>query len=652
MKPIFENIPHELTQLDRWVCWRRESGTKVPYDAKSLNSRASSTNPDSWASFEAATTAFYERENDQDAFAGIGLVLNGDGLVGVDIDHCINDGGINPKAIEILDSLAAQYVEVSPSGEGLRAFGFAENLNSGCKGIVDGVNLELYSKGRYLTVTGNTYRKGAIGNLSGFKEFAERVRNNKKTDGHYQEVATNDSTFRHDKLVQQILSGDIYHDSLRDLAASFVATGMGEGALVNHLRALMNNSAAPRDQRWEDRCKQIPMLVATAAAKFAPNKYLDDAIAFEVGHKFKLLGSKDLDALPSIDWRIKGILPATGIAQIYGPSKAGKSFLAFDMACAIAEGVDWFGYRVKQTSVVYLGLEGEAGFKLRAEAWKKHNNKVLPEQFFMVLQPFRINAGIDVEELAAVTPKGAVVIIDTQNRAAPDVDENASHSMATIIEGAKRLQEIANAMVILVAHTGKDASKGVRGHSSQLAAMDAAIEVARSGDCRSWRADKVKDGRDGKEHTFSLAVEELGTDSDGDLITSCAVVNEPEQINYKPKLLTPKQSEGIASYCLAGERGDALINDVGNFIGLPLGAWRKCFYEMSMAETQDAKRKAFSRARSDLKKDGYLTVSNDIYRITIETVTIREANFASVSAFLQAQDSGQPPDTTVTLSAS
>ena len=654
MKPDFENIPQELTKLDRWVCWRREGGSKIPYDAKSLNSKASSTNPDSWVSFKEVVTAFSERENDQDAFSGIGLVLNGDGLVGVDMDHCIKDGVIAPKAIEILDSLAAKYIEFSPSGEGLRAFGYAENLSSGCKGMVDDVNLELYSKARYLTVTGNTYRKGTIGYLSGFKELSERVRNHKKTDGQLQQVVSDEQSVSHGKLIQQILSGDIYHDSLRDLAASMVSTGMGEGAAVNHIRALMDSTDAPKDQRWEDRRKQIPTLVNSASKKFSPNTNLHSVIGLSIGPKFKLLTAKDLEKMPPIEWRIKGVLPARGLAQIYGPSKAGKSFLAFDMACAVAEGLNWFDYRVKQAPVVYLALEGEAGFKLRADAWKQKNQKDLPEGFYMVLQPFRINQGIDVEELAAVTPKGSVVIIDTQNRAAPDVDENASHSMATIIEGAKRLQEICQGMVILVAHTGKDSSKGVRGHSSQLAAMDAAIEVTRNGDYRTWRADKVKDGKDGKEHHFCLTVKELGIDSDGDLISSCAVVYEPDQINHKTKPLSSSQKSGISTYLIAAEEGDGILDEASHFLGIHLEAWRKYFYMTSMAETQDAKRKAFERTRKALQEDGYLTVTDDIYRVTIDTVTIREKDFAFLSEAKvnQERDSGQEADMTVTLSLS
>ena len=70
--------------------------------------------------------------------------------------------------------------------------------------------------------------------------------------------------------------------------------------------------------------------------------------------RFKLLGRDDLHALPPLEWRVRGVLPAVGVAALFGPSASGKSFLGFDLAANIAEGSDWFGRRVKAAPVVYL----------------------------------------------------------------------------------------------------------------------------------------------------------------------------------------------------------------------------------------------------------------------------------------------------------
>jgi len=240
--------------------------------------------------------------------------------------------------------------------------------------------------------------------------------------------------------------------------------------------------------------------------------------------RYKLLGSAEIDSLPPLEWRIKGVLPAKGVAAMYGPSGSGKSFLGFDMATAIAEGLPWFKRRVVPTSVVYVCLEGEAGVKQRLMAWEQANNRDMPERLHMILQPFKFTEDTDVSDLAAVVPLGGVVFIDTMNRAAPTEDENSSRDMGRILEAAKNLQRLTQGLVVLIHHTGKNPSQGMRGHSSLFAAMDATIEVSRNGDKRQWKIDKAKDGADGATHSFELKQVELGADADGEPVTSCVVM--------------------------------------------------------------------------------------------------------------------------------
>ena len=239
--------------------------------------------------------------------------------------------------------------------------------------------------------------------------------------------------------------------------------------------------------------------------------------------RYKLLGAGDLRNLPPLAWRVRGVLPAVGLAGLYGPSASGKSFLALDMAAAIAEGSRWFDCRVVAAPVVYAALEGEGGFKLRAQAWETDKGRALPDGLHMVLQPFKLTEPQDVADLAAVVSVGAVVFLDTLNRAAPTADENSSKDMGEILEAAKRLQSLTGGLVVLVHHTGKDATKGLRGHSSLFAALDSAVEVSRDGDRREWKVAKAKDGQDGDAHPFKLHIETLGTDDYGDAVTSCVV---------------------------------------------------------------------------------------------------------------------------------
>ena len=249
--------------------------------------------------------------------------------------------------------------------------------------------------------------------------------------------------------------------------------------------------------------------------------------------RYKLLGADDLRNLPALAWRVRGVLPAEGLAGLYGPSASGKSCLALDAACANASGQRWFECRVEAAPVVYACLEGEAGIKLRAQAWEAHTGRALPDGLHMVLQPFKLTEPQDVQDLAAVMPAGAVVFIDTLNRAAPTADENSSRDMGEILEAAKHLQSLVGGLVVLVHHTGKDATKGLRGHSSLFAALDAAVEVSRDGERREWRVAKSKDGQDGEAHPFKLKIETLGLDEHGEAVTSCVVVQDHTERDVK-----------------------------------------------------------------------------------------------------------------------
>jgi KaiC/GvpD/RAD55 family RecA-like ATPase len=256
--------------------------------------------------------------------------------------------------------------------------------------------------------------------------------------------------------------------------------------------------------------------------------------------RYRLLAANDLANQPPMEWLVRGVLPAQGVAAIYGASGSGKSFLALDLCAAVAEGAEWFGRRVKSAPVVYVVLEGEAGFRQRVRAWEKHHGRPLPSSLRFIFQPFDLRSAEDVAHLvdAAVATVGprALVVIDTLSRAAPAADENSSADMGAIIDGAKSLQAKVGGLTTLVHHTGKDETKGLRGHSSLIAALDAAIEVKRISDRREWRIFKTKDESDETAHPFRLEVLEVATHEDGDPIRSCAVVPEDAPASIGPKL--------------------------------------------------------------------------------------------------------------------
>jgi hypothetical protein len=144
-------LPHGMTTTARrWVLWRyawveeRQKWTKVPYSARTGH-KASSTNPETWATFQAALRAYMAGGYD-----GLGFVL-GDGWAGVDLDACADpeSGEWEPWAREIV-GMVPGYAEYSPSGAGLHIIALGE--------LPDGRRkrgpIEMYDSGRFFTVTG------------------------------------------------------------------------------------------------------------------------------------------------------------------------------------------------------------------------------------------------------------------------------------------------------------------------------------------------------------------------------------------------------------------------------------------------------------------------------------------------------------------
>ena len=263
--------------------------------------------------------------------------------------------------------------------------------------------------------------------------------------------------------------------------------------------------------------------------------------------KYKLLNRDEILALPPLEWRVKDVLPTRGVAAIYGPSGSGKSFLAIDVATAICSGTHWFGNKCKPTSVIYIGLEGSAGIQNRVKAWEVGRSQRLPTNFSAVLADFDITNPTDTQAIIDQTPKASVLIIDTLNRATPGRDENSSSDMGLTLAGAKFLEQAIEGLVVLIHHTGKDQSKGPRGHSSLYGALDAALVVTKTSTTKTWSQGKLKDGPDEEKFPFRLQSHVVGKDEDGANETSCTV--EPEtSVSTPQRPPTPKGSQQKPAY--------------------------------------------------------------------------------------------------------
>lgn len=155
-----EGLPASLTELDRWLNWRFEiregRPTKVPLQVNGF--QAKTTIPGHCTSIERAFDSML-----RDIDRGLGFVFFAeDGLIGIDLDNCLQNGDLKAWAKPIVERFADTYTEVSPGGEGLKIFAkgsiSAKLCGSGMKRQLEDGEVEIYQHSRYFTVTGKRFR--------------------------------------------------------------------------------------------------------------------------------------------------------------------------------------------------------------------------------------------------------------------------------------------------------------------------------------------------------------------------------------------------------------------------------------------------------------------------------------------------------------
>ncbi len=244
-----------------------------------------------------------------------------------------------------------------------------------------------------------------------------------------------------------------------------------------------------------------------------PRVWLDDATVDNAG-----------------EYLVKGIIDRGRLGVIYGPSGDGKTFFIIDLAGHIAAGIPWRGRRVHSGLVVYVAAEAGASILRRFYAWRKNRTGDAREgriPLAILTRGCNLLNMVDVEalidELRAIAKEIglplALVVFDTLSRSIPGGDENRSEDMTRVIEAADAIRDELGAATAIVHHSGKDSTKGARGHSSLFAAADTVISVID----KVASVEKSRDGVQGENFPFALDVVELGQDADGDVVTTCIV---------------------------------------------------------------------------------------------------------------------------------
>lgn len=246
---------------------------------------------------------------------------------------------------------------------------------------------------------------------------------------------------------------------------------------------------------------------------------------------------------------VQGLLAYGSVSVVYGPSNLGKSFWVLDLAAAITTGRPFRDdLETDHGAVLYFSLEGKTAFQNRLDALRVRELIGEDTPMFISFDGIDLSMMPDPNddspiatygEMIVETIKGIekaegrelkLVIIDTLSRAMGGGDENSGRDMMAVVSQIEHIKRETSAHICIVHHTGKDETRGARGHSSLRAAVDTEIELSKTlgQSITTVRVTKQRDMQVCPPMPFSLDVIELGRDRRGDPITSCVVHHEDE----------------------------------------------------------------------------------------------------------------------------
>lgn len=327
---------------------------------------------------------------------------------------------------------------------------------------------------------------------------------------------------------------------------------------------------------------------------------------------------------------VKGLV-SPGVGMIFGASNSGKTAAALDLVAHVAAGLDYRGRRTRAGLVVWLALEAPDSFANRLAAWLLHHGMSAGD-----LRLVSVAGALDLRDAGSVRglldtlsliearmgEPPAAVVIDTLARAMPGADENAGADMGRAVAALDAIQaRFAGVAVLAIHHSGKDSSRGARGHSSLTAAVDTALEV-KAGDLRELTIHKARDARTGESLAFDLQPVELGRDEDGDPVTAVVAIEAGPGLGHRrpPAKLTDgaKLALRLLRELLRKEgTGVAGLDAPAGTLAVRVDRWRsrhkasQCAGAGQDAKSDGAERTAWHRAITSLQAAGIVTISSE-----------------------------------------
>ncbi|WP_051956081.1 AAA family ATPase [Beijerinckia mobilis] len=321
--------------------------------------------------------------------------------------------------------------------------------------------------------------------------------------------------------------------------------------------------------------------------------------------RFKLIPFNEIQPITTPGYLIKGVVPRVGLMIVWGEPKCGKSFLVLDLVMHIALGWEYRGRKVRQGTVVYMALEGEAGFNNRIAAFRQEHlvgySGLVP--FYLIASHMSLvpdHVALIASIKAALGDEApAAIVIDTLNRSITG-SESSDEDMGAYIKAADVIRETFNCAVIIVHHCGWDKTRP-RGHSSLGGAIETQISVKKDEtNTVITEVELMKDDEAGAIFSSRMRRVEIGENEEGDPITSLIV--EPIEDNGEPANIVTTTAPGILQRNLL-KLYDMLASDVESSPGFD----GKPVLKVSVEDLRD---KLKSRGFLEVNEKGQITATD------------------------------------------
>lgn len=297
-------------------------------------------------------------------------------------------------------------------------------------------------------------------------------------------------------LLKELLQGEEVHDNSMRLTGHLVHKGLDDSTIRLFFEPIATVVA---EVRSEERARELMGTELQRMIDGARSKgYCEPKVEQS---KFEFIRACDMQVNP-ISWLVNNYFEANTLVVVYGPPGKGKSFVALDVSCCIAAGIDFHGHDVKSGAVFYIAGEGHNGIARRVGAWAQHHGVSKPARLYLSKAPTNLVNATNAARVAEAvqelvnttgeTPK--LIVIDTMARNFVG-DENSATDVGQFVTNVDNMRRRWDATVLIIHHSGKDSQRGSRGSSALKGAVDAEYELSRDEGTKQIRLSghKMKD---------------------------------------------------------------------------------------------------------------------------------------------------------------